>query len=371
MKNLENIIYISVPEDLQQTIEGFTIDPSILLPVELPPGKTTADLGALSWEMIISAMLRILAWDEDHEDASYYRSFIMTVKPDIIQELTEAAIFKAKNGDQELAEEMFRALKNLQPEDPRSRLNLAMLFEQRAETYRAAGNQEKAEEYDTQALNTYRHGLVIDPSFADLHLNIAFFYLKNHNTENAKSHLETFLRLSDDQDKISQAESTLQKLNNREQMDRLFQEAYDFIQMGKEDEGIRRIEEFLQANPSIWNAWFLLGWGNRRIGNYQEAKQAFLKSLELESQQVDTLNELSICLIELQEYQEARRRLEQALRFEPENTKIISNLGILSLKLGEKDEAEGFFTTVLELDPEDSIARQYLEQMDEENNGKL
>ena len=88
---------------------------------------------------------------------------------------------------------------------------------------------------------------------------------------------------------------------------------------------------------------------------------AFLKALEVGPEHSDTLNELAICQLELEEYSQCRTTLEKALKMEPENIKIISNLGILSLKEEKIDEAKAYFRSVLELSPDDPIALNYLE----------
>ena len=146
-------------------------------------------------------------------------------------------------------------------------------------------------------------------------------------------------------------------------MDGLFQKAYDSIRMGHEADGIASIREFLASRPGVPNAWFLLGWANRRLGRYAEGRDAFMKALEVGSPHADLLNELAICLMELGELAESRKRLGEALALEPENTKVISNLGILSLKAGNKADALGFFRTVLEIEPDDRIAAKYIEDL--------
>jgi Tfp pilus assembly protein PilF len=362
---LKNIVYISIPEDMRRTIGEFEIDPSILLPVEIPPGEEELQLHNLSWEMIAAAMLKILAYQPDHENIDYYRRFILTIKPNIPEELAQTAIIKAKNKDYDLAEEIFSALSNLLPDKPNNTLNLALVYEQHAEAYENLGNEELREVYMNRAFDAYKKTLDRDPQLPDAYYNIGFFYLRNHNREKAKHHFEQYLQLGKDKKRIGEVKDILEKLDQQEQLDTLFKEAYDYIRLGKEEKGIDRINKFLEMRPDVSNAWFLLGWAFRRTGKYQEGKNAFLKALELGSEETDTLNELAICLMELGEYQESRKRLSEALQMEPENVKIISNLGILSLKEEKTDEAVKFFKTVLEIDPDDPIAQRYLSYLEE------
>jgi len=139
--------------------------------------------------------------------------------------------------------------------------------------------------------------------------------------------------------------------------------------MGREEEGIAKARTFLASYPKVWNGWFLLGWGNRRLRRWKEGREAFEKAAELGAEDADTYNELAICLMELGEFTECRKCLQKALRLEPDNVKIVSNLGALSLRQGRRDEAEAFFRTALELDPQDPLAKSLLESLKAADGG--
>ncbi len=357
---LENIGYISLGESEKRKIGDFEIDPSIRLPIELPNGQDSIDPDQITWEAIISAMLRILAYDPMHEHAEYYRNFILAVKPEIKNELTEAGILKARNKDFEIATEIFMALEGLFPTCPITKLNLALVYEEYSYLQQDKGNSELAEHYLELAFSAYKRALATDPSNPQIHFNFAYFHLKQKNFEKAREHFEFYLKYGKDKEKLEDARRIVEEIDSNNLMDKLFKEAFDYINMGKEEEGIKRIKLFLEKNKDVWNAWFLLGWGYRRLGMYKEGKEAFLKALELHEPLPDTLNELAICLMELGEWEESYRYLKEALKIEPENTKVISNMGILSLKRGDENEARSFFQTVLEIDPDDPIAKQYL-----------
>lgn len=365
--SLERISYISLPEESARKIEGFSVSADIPLPVEPPPGSDEFHIDSLSWEMIISAMLKIFAYRPDHRHIDYYRRFIYAVQPNIVAELNQTGIVKAKQQDFAVAEEIFRSLVNLAPEFESSHVNLALVLEQRGEADERHYREEEADSLYEQALAVYCEAISRHPDSADIRYNAGHFFLKRGNLHRAKEELAAYLRLSEETSKNgknrSEVEQLLGRFEERGDRDRIFTEAYDFIRMGDEERGLARIREFLDKNPDVGNGWFLLGWGLRRLKRWQEASEAFQRSIELEACTVDSYNELAICLMELGSYEDARHRLEQALRFEPENTKIISNLGVLALKKGELDLAGRFFRTILEIDPEDTIAPRYLEEI--------
>ena len=149
--------------------------------------------------------------------------------------------------------------------------------------------------------------------------------------------------------------------------DARFKAAYDLISNGEEEKGLDQIRMFLQNNPKVWNAWFMLGWGLRRIGRFEDGIQAFSKALEYGGDtNSDTYNEMAICHLETGNYEEAKKALLKALAIEPESTKIISNLGYVALREGNIADAQKYFTTVLEFDPDDKIAQTELAKL--ENN---
>lgn len=357
---LKNIRFISLPPDFDRSVEGFKVDPEIPLPVETPQGSPEWSTKNLSWEMIVAAMLKILAYDPENENTGYYRSFVRAVKPHIIDELTETAVLKARNRDFDIAEEIFLALAGLLPEDANMRMNLALVYEQKADAYDAIERPELAEHYHGLAFETYKQTLSMDDSSPEIHLNAGYFYLKQRSYDKSVEHLSYYVEHSDNEERKAEVKKILSEITSRNLLDTLFKEAYDYIRMGREEEGIVKVKEFLASSGDVWNAWFLLGWGHRRRGEYREAKEAFLKALELGATGTDPLNELAICLMELGELDQARKRLHEALSIEPENVKIISNLGVLALKENNPEEARGFFETVREIEPNDPIAEKYL-----------
>jgi len=367
---LAGVAYVSIAGTSQRQIGSFTLDPEILLPVDLPPGSSRLPSDELSWEAIVAGALKVLAWDPSNPHTDYYRRFVLAVKPDIRQEFTHLGIMKARDGDAELAIEVFRALEGLFPDDPATLLNLALVYEERARQHEKRENEPAAEEYLGLAFEAYKRALAADPSEPTIHYNLAYFYLHQRSFEKAREHLQVFVKTGSDEKRLSEARRIIKEIDAQGLIDGLFKKAFDSIRMGKEKEGIEHIEQFLASRPDFQNAWFLLGWAHRRLGQYSEGKEAFQKALSVGAPHADLLNELAICLMELGELTESRKRLLEALKLEPENTKVISNLGIVSLKIGNREDALGFFRTVLELDPEDRIAARYLDSLSEKKEKK-
>lgn len=376
---LESVYYISIPENFVSSNSSFKIDTSIKLPVQVKDADSPGNFNPqeITAEQILAGILTILAYDKKNEHLDYYRSIITQVKPNIKKELCEAAILKTKNEDFDLAEEIFRALIGLDPNDKAITLNMALFLDQRADSYRMSGLNEDADAYDNDALNYYKDSLEADPPIPDAYFNIGFFYMKQHDYRNAKDAFETYLALTcetsdeemgeDGVYKKERAQEILNNINNENIDDENFRAAYDLISHGQEEKGLEKIRSFLQNNPKVWNAWFLLGWGLRRLERYTDAKNAFLEALKNGgNSNSDTYNELSLCYVQEHNFKDAHDCLMKALALEPENTKVMSNLGYLALAQGNKQEARNYFQAVLEFDPKDRIAASELLKLEKE-----
>lgn len=379
MENSEQrLLYIKVPEEyaLAAKIPGF--DSSIPLPLLLSGEKEDFRTESLSEEMILAGMLNVFAYERDNQHIAYYRDIFKTLRPNIHDEMTSAAILKIKNADFDLAEQLLFALEGLFPEDMPTKLNIALLMDERAHFYEHAGAEDYADYYTDKAFQSYKEVLAAEPPIPEAFFNAGFFFIKQKNFPKAKSVFETYLQLVSSEDEAviqrkQKAAELITWIETQALDDELFKGAFDFIQMGQEDKALEKIREFLEHHPKVWNAWFLLGWALRRQERWQDASEAFLHCLELGKKNKEELavaycdicNELAICLMELSRFDESRRWLITALEQEPENIKIISNLGTLALKEGKTEEAKAFFRTVVDIYPEDPLAREVLQRLGE------
>lgn len=376
---LESIYYINVGKDFVQSENAFKIDLNKKLPVQRKASEAPGNFNPneITTEQILAGILTVLAYDKKNEDLDYYRSIIMQVKPNIKKELCEAAILKTKNGDFDLAEEIFLALKGLDPNDVAVTLNMALFLDQRADSYRNSGLTENADAYDFDALAYYNEAMEADPPLADAFFNAGFYFMKQHKYKNAKDAFETYVALTCDLSdeemgengvyKKERAQEIINNITSQKIDDENFTRAYSLISGGEEEKGIDEIRKFLLNNSKVWNAWFMLGWGLRRLERYSDAKLAFEEALKCGgNKNPDTYNELSLCYMQEKKFDDAKKCLLKAFEMDSENTKIISNLGFLALAQGDKQLARNYFTTVLEFDPKDKIAASELLKLEKE-----
>ena len=345
--------------DALSTSPSFSIDPSIPLPVELPPGETAFAPETLSVEMILSGILRELADNAEGEHAAYYRALAAALRPGLRAELTGAALAKSENGDHEGALEIAALLEGLCPRHPAvllARARISGAAENAREDQTANGTGSRAEAAWEAALAS---------PLSDTLFHAGLYYHARGEYRRAAELLGLYHEgTAEDETEESGADSEqrekawelLEEIRRDGLDDENFLEACSLIRGGTEEEGILKARDFLERRPASAKGWFVLGWGLRRLSRWEDGAACFEKAVALGLDNADTKNELALCLIETGRYNEARKELENALRQDPYSVKIISNLGVLALRQGHAAEAEAFFRAALEKDPNDPVA---------------
>ncbi len=261
----------------------------------------------------------------------------------------------------------------MDPDDAAITLNAALFSDQRADNFRQNLLNDDANAFDVLALEYYESAMQAEPPAPDAYFNAGFFHLKQRNFRAARECFESYLALTcdakdeseNDAYKKERAQEILDNIKNQNMDDERFKSAYEFISSGQEEKGLDEIRIFLQHNPNVWNAWFMLGWGLRRLERYGEAEMAFGKALEFGGDaNSETYNEIALCLMAKGDFQGAKKNLLRALSLAPESTKIISNLGYVALRQGDTDEARKYFASALEFDPDDKIAAAELSKLE-------
>lgn len=368
---MEDVVYITLPETMRQEINGFMVDPSRRIPLQLKPGQTTIESSdEIGIEMIMAGLLKVVAWEPDHKDFPYYRDFILALQPDAPKELNLAAIAKAKSKDYDFSEELFLAINHLSPE-PSTFINLAVIYGERAAVLDTEGKREEADYYQEKLLRILSDGLKQFPDDTDLLAEIGTFNLYQGNMEIARDYLERYLELAPDSPRRKQISNMMGDVKEKLDDNRIIMQAYDEIQMGNEDKALELLRDFVKDNPKVWNAWFLTGWAHRRREEYQQGQEAFMKCLELGETSSDIYNELAICTLEVGDRELAKSYLDIALDLDPENVKILTNLAFLHLRDDEYDQARELLERARACDERDPGVKQLMKDYEQSTGDKL
>ncbi len=369
-ESLRSIRYIKVPEGMRIESETFRLDPSVMLPVQLKSAGARLTPADITLESIVSGMLTVIAYDENHRDASYFKDFVMTVDPTLPDKLNKAAIAKEEQKDYEFAEELFLAVYHLLPQSA-SCINLATLYSYMAVDARDKGNEEKEDEYLISAKRTLSDGLRRFGESEEVLAEIASFEAFTGNLEESKEYLERYMAIAGEGERKQEMKKLLSRIEVQLENDEEINEAYDFIRLGEDAKAIEAAGRFIERNPGVWNGYFLRGWAYRKMGEYAKARDDQMKCLELGERSADIYNELSISELEIGDRELAKTYLETAADLDPDNLTVASTLSLLHLQDGEFDEAREYLEKARFLSGSDSIVKTLIEQYEEKTGEKI
>ena len=355
-------------------------DPDVPIPILINCDTSSlsrdAVIAALSEESVLAGILTVFAEDSENPHLEYYRELAARLRPNMREELGEAALIHLRNGKEELAEEILLALKGVNPDDREITLNLALLYDEKARR-RFSAKKDEYKEFAEEAARFYAESMRFDPPLPEAFFNVAFFYLWQSEFARALEAFKTYLTLETRTDDTAEmrkekAASLAGEIESRNLSDSLFKDACEALKADEAQLALEKTCAFLKSRPDVWNAHFLQGWALRRLERWGDAKDAFLKALELrkaaedESDEgfADICNEIAICSIEENNLREARQWLMAALESDGENTKVIANLGVLAWKNGDIEEAMRFFRAAVEINPDDAAARELLLELE-------
>jgi len=357
-EHLKGIVYISLPAKMEQDIGKLHINPSIPLPVQLPEGQSEIDEKGITIEMIVAAMIKIIAWQPENKFYEYYKEFTLLSQPNCVEELNIAAIAKENAKDFDFSEELFLAVTHLLPQSA-TFINLATHYSTRATKFQDDGDFTSSDLYQQKALDTLKEGIENFPEDPNLLCEIGYFHVYQNNIDTARDYLEKFLEVADKDDKRKEhVNHLLSDIHTKISSNTKLMQSYDEIQLCHEDKAIALINDYLKEDPKLWNAYFLKGWALRRMTKYKEAQENFYKCLELGEKSGEIYNELAICTLECGERELAKTYLNTAIDLDRDNVKLLSNLAYLCLKDGEYDEARKLLENARAVDQKDPVVLQ-------------
>jgi len=349
---LQDLVFIRLPSSMERDLGAFHIDPSIEIPVQLPAGKESLESTEISIELLVAGMLKIIAFAPEHKNFPYYRDFVLAVQPDAPEELNLAAIAQEQKENYDFAEELFLTVNHLALQSP-TFINLATFYSKRASLDTSKGT--AYDLYQQKAMETLKEGITQFPDDAPLLGELGFFHLYQGNVEIAKEYLDRFLEVAPEGEKKSHVQKIMGDIDNKLNNDKLLMQAYDQIQMSKEEEALANLESYLLESPKVWNAWFLKGWALRRLQRFAEAEKAFLSCISHGESSSDIYNELAICALETDKKELAKNYLNTAIDLDEKNITLLSNLAYLHLQDGELDEAREFLELARNIDEKDPV----------------
>ena len=122
----------------------------------------------------------------------------------------------------------------------------------------------------------------------------------------------------------------------------------------------KQIDELLKAYPNQPESYAAVGYMHYRTKKYEDAIQAFQKSLELNPNQPLIVQMVAFLYNSINQYEDAVAWYEKTLKLEPDAPRANERLGLALQKLNRMEEATTAFENELKYHPKDASTRVYL-----------
>jgi protein O-GlcNAc transferase len=271
-----------------------------------------------------------------------------------IREAIQAAIQNHQAGNLQEAENIYKEILTVQPENFYALHYIGVLYTQLGNMDLAIRYIEKALQVNPAdshacynlgialhakgmvdaAINSYRRSLELNPQNTDALVNIGNALKEKGELDQAEIHLRKALELSP-----SNAAA-------------LYNLGYVLQIKGFIDEAIASYKKSIQVNPHVAAAYFNLGYLQRKQGLLKEAKDSFEFAIQLNPGFADAYNALGITLYETGLLDDAQKYLEKAIQLNPHFADAYNNLGIVYQDKQLPDDAIACYQKALLIDPD-------------------
>jgi len=357
----DEVVFIELKESAAKALVGVKLPVGTPVPfmtrdmVSKVSGSQEADIALPS---IMEAMVHILGIDTKFPFKDAYVDFLKSVDPEFENRIMNDALGLAQSDQKIDAIVRFRTYLLLNPENIDALYNMARLCEDLAVKNEKEENTYKL--YMTSAREALEMILGIDPTFALAGYHLGFHYVNDQTYGRAEAIWSKAMQsdvLSDDQ--------KLEMINTLKNIDAKleYEKGYQLIIEGFADQGLEHLKPLLDDYPEWWNLMFFVGLAYRQKEMFDEALHYYMQSLNLNTGNVDTMNEIGICYMTTGQYTEAERYFKEALKIRRDNHEILCNMGIVHIQRQEYEDALECIEKAVKLQPDDEISAAWLNQV--------
>ncbi len=299
-------------------------------------------------------------WDRDmglsvkHEPISRIRSVTAVL-------VSFTMIFLLESGSNIMVE-VRRQVVRLQPEDPRTHLNLG-------DSYAGIGRYE-------EAIQSYQQALKIKPRYGQAHYALGRRFLDLRQYEEAVLSLEKAAAVdSENADIMDLLGSCLAELKRtREAVDAygravkikpdhvgaLYGLGQCHMELKNHHDAIRFLQQVISLDAAHVHAHHSLGICHTKLGRMEKAVECFQVATDLAPDFAPAQTRLAECYIELGRYDDAVAPYKRALALRPDDPEHLYGLGLCYAKLRQYDQAIGSLQQAVRFKPDYAQAHHIL-----------
>ncbi|MDW7668681.1 MAG: tetratricopeptide repeat protein [Bacillota bacterium] len=209
-----------------------------------------------------------------------------------------------------------------------------------------------AEAFMEKAVSYYNKALDKNPEFSLSYYKLGYYYRQNSHYLNAKAYWDKFLEYDDNDIRKQEIRDQLEELDYYLQ----FEEGYKLVLKGYVEKGLDKLIPLLDVFKNWWKLFFVIGVAFRQKQEFEIAKTYFKNVIELNSRQVEAINELAVCEISTGNYEDAKSYLDEGIKANPNSHELYTNRAAANIYLEDIENAEKDVEKAIEIYPDNEVA---------------
>lgn len=362
------VVFIEMKEGKSFTFRNATLEPGLPIPMELDEVLQKASKVDLSSDLkvssIVNGMAIILGADSHFPYKDAYIRFLMGMDEKMGEKILHNGFACAEKKQYMNAVLFFRAAHVLLGND----LNVLYAYAKCCEDLSVTNSHDKEAEklFLKEAFDVFEFLKTTYPESPYAYYHLGFHYSHQKSYSAAEQMWKMALKLGMPDDKKPEIMERLEAIEDKVS----YEEGYQLILEGFSDEGLVKLLPLVEMHPDWWNLHFFIGVAYRQMEDYTLALEYFDRVLNINTGQIETMNEVGLCYMALELYEQSVKYFKEAIKMSPKNSELLCNLAIAHLYSGEDKLAKETIERARQENPEDEIAIQWesiiLSQMESE-----
>lgn len=360
----ENLSFVELKNDSNIDINGYKLMDGLPLPIvvdellsEIKEGRAENELKMNS---MIEGMIYTIGIDPEFKYYKDYKEIIYKYNDKIEEFILYNGLKFANNNKLDDALVYFSALVNVNSSNIDGTYNYALILEEKAKDFFKNKDIKNGTIFLRESTTYLEETANINPSYTNAYYKLGFHYRHGKQFRKSKIMWEKFLEYTENEEMLVEITQSLAEIKDEV----IYEEGYTEVLRGNLEEGLRKLLPLEEEYTDWWNLLFMIGLAYRQIGQYAEAKKRFRNVLAIYPQQVDTLNELGLCLAMSDNNNQAIEKFSQAIKIKPNDYEILCNRGMTYLKIGDMNNARIDIDKAYKINSKDEITVSCKKQLD-------
>ena len=368
LKKAEELAFIKIKHDGEFKVEGYTIPQGGLdVPIKndvlvkgIKDNTAQDNINAMS---IADAMIYMIGIDSKFVNNAEYKKFLDAFKVKVNLDLKAYMGYMSKKyfdiGENTDSLIYLKAMITLNNDDIDGLYHYAVVCQEIASQYQKDMDNDAMNDFLVEALHKLEKVTELDPNFALAYYQLGYHYYNQGQYIKAKVIWEEAIKLGIEDELVAEIQENIGKMDYK----LIYEEGYNLVFQGKNEEGLEKLLPLLQDHPEWWNLLFMIALAYKNMNEIETAKSYLEKILITKPHQVDTIVELGLCEAATYNMEKAIEHFETAAKIK-EDPEILCNLGMAYLNKGDVDDAIYYIERAYELNPEDEITIACIRELD-------